>query len=167
MGRKAKMLVLTGRDQLRKTKPVRTAFTAAKQRRFFEALRQTCNVLRSCEMAEVSTCTVYRYRKLQAAFRAQWAEVLREAYADLELAMLDRALNGTARTVTRDGAVREVVHDYPNAVALTLLRLHRDAATEAAGAQGPIDVEELRERLAQRIERLRERHARDESSETE
>ena len=167
MERKAKALVLTGRTELRMTKSIRTAFTPAKQRRFFEALRATCNVLRSCEMADVSTPTAYRYRKLSAAFRAQWAETLREAYADLELAMLERTLNGTVKTVTREGAVKETVHDYPNAVALTRLRLHRDAAAEASVDQDPIDVAELREKIARKLERLRERQARARNRETQ
>lgn len=164
MGRKAKTLVLTGRTDLRMTKPSATAFTPAKQRRFFEALRASCNVVRSSEAAGISARTVYRHRKARAAFRAQWAETLREAYADLELAMLERTLNGTTRTITRDGAVKEIVHEYPNAVAMTLLKLHRDTVVEAGTEPGPAEVAELRERIARKIERLRERQAREQAA---
>lgn len=158
MGRSAKALVLRGRADLKMTRPDRRAFTPAKQRRFFEALRATCNVLRSCEAAGTSSVTVYRHRKSSAAFRAQWAETLREAYADLELAMLERALNGTTRTVTAsDGSVKQRLHEYPNAVALTLLRLHRDGVAEVSVEHDPADVDELRARIARKLGRLRER----------
>ena len=92
-----------------------------------------------------------------AAFRAAWAEALAEAYRNLELMMLERAMNGTVKTVTRaDGSI-DRTHEYPNAIALTLLRLHRDsaAAAEEEAEASEADVEELRARILRRIQRLR------------
>ena len=51
----------------------------------------------------------------------------------------------------------ERVREYPNAVALTLLRLHRETAAEATNEAEPTDIEEVRERLFNKLQRLRTR----------
>lgn len=158
MAAKEMVLVRDKRPLLRKAK--RNSFTAAKQDKFFAELAATCNVQAACRKARVSKPTVYRHRRMSASFRARWREAVREAYAALELVMLERAMNGTVKTVTGpDGAVEKRVHEYPNAVALTLLRMHRATVAEADQAEElePEDVDEVRERLARRIARLRAR----------
>jgi hypothetical protein len=71
--------------------------------------------------------------------------------------MLDRSLNGSEKIVTRKDGSEERIREYPNAVAMTLLRLHRETAEEATREADPADVEELRERLFNKLERLRKR----------
>lgn len=156
MARRAGELALAGgeRPQLRRR---RRGFTAAKQEIFFTTLAATCNVSLAAEAAGVCKATVYAHRRGSAKFRARWALELREAYAKLELALLDRALNGTVRTVTRADGRTDRIHDYPNAVALTLLRRHQESAAEAGFEPSPADVEELRGRLASKLARLRRR----------
>ncbi|MFL6739658.1 MAG: hypothetical protein ACJ8FJ_10805, partial [Sphingomicrobium sp.] len=51
----------------------------------------------------------------------------------------------------------ERMREYPNQIALTLLRMHRDTAVEAATEEPPQDIEEIRERLIEKLERLRRR----------
>jgi hypothetical protein len=144
-----------GRPQLQK--PKAKAFTKDKEDRFLAALAATCNVARSARRARVSKAAVYDRRQKSAAFRARWAAAVSEAYASLELAMLERMMNGTVKTVRRaDGSVDET-RDYPNAIALQLLRLHRDTAAEADREHDPEEIDEVRQRLAERIERLRQR----------
>lgn len=156
MARKELVLVHDKRPLLRK--PKRNSFTAAKQDKFFAELAATCNVNAACRKARVSKPTVYRHRRMSAEFRARWREAVSESYAALELMMLERAMNGTVRTVTgADGSVEKKVHDYPNAVALTLLRMHRDTVAEAEAEHDRDDVDEVRERIARRIARLRAR----------
>ena len=138
-------------------KPSRRGLTAAKKEIFFETLATTCNVAAAVRAARIGTTTVYRERQKSAEFRTRWASAVRESYAHLELMLLERAMNGTVRTVTRaDGSV-ERIHEYPNSVALTLLRSHRDTAEAEAVRHEPEDVEEIRDRLARRIEKLRAR----------
>lgn len=150
-----KMTLAGGRRPQFKNK--KNSFTLAKQEIFFAELAATCNVTASARKAGVSKQTVYAHRRASAGFRARWALAVREAYANLELAMLERALNGTVKTVTRaDGSV-DKTHEYPNAVALTLLRRHQELAAEVGTEHDPANVEELRERLANKIERLRKR----------
>jgi hypothetical protein len=144
-----------GRPQVRKAKP--RAFDKTKQDIFFETLAATCNVTRSARRAGVGKFAVYDHRRKSAAFRARWAAAIGEAYANLELTMIERMLNGTVKTVRRaDGSVDET-REYPNAIALQLLRLHRDTAVEAERDHEPEDVEEVRAQLAERLERLRGR----------
>lgn len=142
------------RPQLRKAQ---TRFTLARQETFFATLAAGCNVTRACRAARISRDCVYKWRIKSAAFRARWAEAVREGYARLELMMLERALNGTVRTLIRADGSKETVHDYPNAIALQLLRLHRQSATEAGIEHEPEDIETVRDRIARKIERLRKR----------
>jgi hypothetical protein len=135
----------------------RGRFTKAKQDRFFATLAATCNVSAACRRARVSLDTVYEHRKKSAAFRARWAAAVAEAYAKLELMMIERMMNGTVKTVTRRDGATETIQEYPNHIAMLLLRLHRGAAAEAEAEHDPQDIEEARERLARRLQRLRRR----------
>lgn len=45
--------------------------------------------------------------------------------------------------------------EYSNQVALTLLKMHRETAIEADEAPPPEDVEELRARIENKLERIR------------
>ncbi|NNM76663.1 hypothetical protein HJG53_07090 [Sphingomonas sp. ID1715] len=132
------------------------SFDAGKQERFFAELAATCNVRLSARRARVAVATVYKHKAQDAAFRARWAEAIGGAYHNLELMMLERAMNGTVKTVTKaDGSV-DRTHEYPNAIALTLLRLHRDNAAEAEPEVSEADADEIRARIMRRIGRLRD-----------
>jgi hypothetical protein len=147
-------LELRGGRRPQRAKPRRTSFTARKQAIFFAELAATCNVSAAARKARISDSTVYEHRLRYAAFRARWLEAVRESYARLELAVLDRSLNGTVKTVTRaDGSV-DRIHEYPNAMALQLLRQHRETAAAAQIEPDPTAVEEARRRIARKLERL-------------
>jgi hypothetical protein len=53
------------------------------------------------------------------------------------------------------------MREYPNQIALHLLKMHRDSAAEAIEEPGEVDIEELRERLFDKLQRLRKRIASD------
>jgi hypothetical protein len=155
MARGGTNLELAGGKVPRLRKAGRRAFTKAKQGRFLAALAATCNVSAACRRARVSDSCVYEHRRKDAAFRAGWVEAVREAYGRLELMTLERMMNGTVTTRTRaDGSV-DTTHEYPNALALQLLRLHRGTGSEPEQAPTAEDIDEVRERIAQRIDRLR------------
>jgi hypothetical protein len=167
MAKAEKGLELAGGKVPRLRKPQRKSFGKARQERFLAALAATCNVRAACRTARVSNTCVYAHRRKNAAFRAGWAEAVREAYGRLELATLERMMNGTVTTRTRaDGSV-DRTHEYPNAIALQLLRLHRQSAAEAQAEHDSVDMDEVRERIALRIERLRKRMERDGAGEAE
>jgi hypothetical protein len=164
-GRAANDLVLVGggtRAQVRKAS--RRDWTKAKEQRFLTVLAETCNVSRACEEAGVSDSGAYQRRKANAAFRAAWLDAIGTAYQRLELVLLERALNGTEKIVTKSDGREERMREYPNQIALTLLRMHRDTAAEAQTEVQADDVEEIRQRLLEKLERLRERYEREESA---
>ena len=152
-GKKPRMRKVTKRD-----------WTSAKEETYVDTLAETCNFTAAAAAAGVSISGALRRRKTNARFRASCREAIAFAYERLELAMLDRSLNGSEKIVIRKDGSEERIREYPNAVALTLLRLHRDGAAEATSEPDPGDVEELRERLFNKLERLRRREeARDEA----
>ena len=132
-------------------------WNAAKEEAYVNTLAETCNFTAAAAAVGVSTGSAWKRRKTNAAFRASCRDAVAAGYQRLELALLDRALNGSEKIVTRKDGSEERVREYPNAVALTLLRLHRETATEAMSEPEPTDIEEVRERLFNKLQRLRKR----------
>ena len=132
-------------------------WTKAKEVQFLSVLAETCNVTRAAQEAGVSVGGVYARRKRNAAFRAGWVEAIGVAYQRLELVLLDRAFNGTEKVVTRKDGSEEKMLEYSNQLGLSLLKMHRDTAVQAAPESEPTNIEEIRERLFNKLERLRKR----------
>jgi len=151
-----KGLVLIGgkKPQLRKTS--KRNWTKAKAATFLQVLAETCNVTRACAAAGVSVTHVYRKKKSDAEFRAGWMRSIATAYQQLELVLLERAFNGHERLVKVGGETR-VMRDYSNTLGMALLKLHRDSATDAEFELPQDEIEEVRERLIRKLQRMRER----------
>lgn len=166
MGRKAKAdeLVLVGGEKAQLRKASSKNWTKAKETNFLSVLAETCNVQRACEEAGVSDSQAYRRRKANAAFRAGWMDAIGIAYQRLEVVLLERALNGTEKVVIKTDGREERMREYPNQIALTLLRMHRDTAIEAQTEVPADDAQEIRARLVQKLERLRERFEQEDSA---
>ena len=156
VGRK---LVLVGGEKPQMRKASGKSITQAKQSEFLSVLAETCNVTRACEGAGVSVTHAYRMRKTDAAFRAGWLEAISIAYQRLELVLLDRAFNGTEKLVKRRDGSEERMTEYSNQLGLTLLKMHRDTVVEAATEFQPDQIEELRERIFKKMQRLKARDA--------
>lgn len=139
-------------------RPVRAhEWTAEKKRRFLEELASTCNVAASLRAVKMGSGSLYTLQKRDAGFRAEWSAALREGYAKLEVMLLDRALNGTVKTVTRaDGSV-DKTHEYPNAIALSLLKMHRETAIEADVEYHPEEIEAARRRIMRKVKAVQKR----------
>ena len=150
-------LVLVGGKVTQVRKASARDWTKAKAAEFLSVLAETCNVSLACEQAGVSQSQAYRRRKSDAAFRAGWLDAIGTAYERLELVLLERALNGSEKIVIKTDGREERMREYPNQIALTLLRMHRDTASEAETEIAADDVEEIRARLIGKLERLRER----------
>ena len=156
-GAKLKELTIVGGKTPRACKRSRRDWTKGKEETFLSTLAETCNVRLSAEAAGMSVAGVYLRRKKVAAFRAAWAEAIGAAYQRLELVMLDRALNGTEKIVVRKDGSEERMREYPNQIALHLLKMHRDSAVEATVEPNEADIEEVRERLFDKLQRMRKR----------
>jgi hypothetical protein len=160
MGRKAAKLVLGGGARPKMRAPSKRDWSRAKEEAYVNALAETCNFTAAAAAAGVSTGSAWKRRKTNAAFRASCREAVAAGYQRLELALLDRALNGSEKIVTRKDGSEERVREYPNAVALTLLRLHRDTASEVMSEPEATDIEEVRERLFNKLQRLKKKQDR-------
>jgi hypothetical protein len=159
LARKAKagelVLVSGGKTQMRKASE--RNWSKAKEREFLSVLAETCNVTLAAAEAGVSVSGAYRRRKMDAVFRGAWLEAIGTAYQRLEMVLLERAFAGTEKLIRRKDGSEERMVEYPNQLALTLLKMHRDTAVEATTEVAPDDVEEIRERLLEKLERLRKR----------
>ena len=100
----------------------------------------------------------YRRRKMDAAFRAEWIETIAIGYQRLEAVLLERAFNGTERVIKKRDGSEERMREYPNQLGLMLLRMHRDTAMEAESDLPVEDVNEIRERLVRKLQRLKKRN---------
>jgi hypothetical protein len=162
VGRKRKdssALVLAAGDKPKMRQATPRDWTKEKEAAFLSVLAETCNVTRAAQEAGVSTGGAYKRRKENAAFRAGWLEAISVAYQRLELVLLDRAFNGTEKVVKRRDGSEERMLEYSNQLGLTLLKMHRDTAVEAATEFQPDQIEEMRERLLGKLRRLKEREA--------
>ena len=91
MEREAGMKGGKGRDlQVRAER--KDVFGVAEQKRFLEHFAGTCNVVRSCELAEVKKSTVCKRRTNDTKFRAAWAAAQEQGYAALEAELVRRGL---------------------------------------------------------------------------
>jgi hypothetical protein len=157
-------LVLVGGKRAQKRKASSRDWSKAKESEFLSVLADTCNVTRAAAEAKVSVSAAYRRRKTDAAFRAAWLDAIAAAYQRLELVLLERVFVGTEKIVRRKDGSEERMIEYPNQLALTLLKMHRDTAVEAVADAPPDDVEEIRDRLLEKLERLRKREAESDAS---
>ena len=151
------VLVAGEKPQIRRADP--RNWTSKKEKEFLSALAETCNIRLAAEIAGVSVGHAYKKRKSDAAFRAGWLEAMSTAYQRLELVLLDRAFNGTEKVITRKDGSEERMLEYSNQLALTLLKMHRDTAVASAPENEPADIDEIRQRLFDKLERLRLREA--------
>ena len=124
---------------------------------FFATLSETCNVVRSAKAAGFTANWAYRKRKTDAGFRNAWAEAVREGYAKLELVLLERAIKGTPKPVFRRDGSERIVREYSNTLAVALLKRHAETADSASYEPAREELDEIRERILERLERLRER----------
>jgi hypothetical protein len=156
---KKKKLVLIGgrKPQLRKASA--RSWTKAKEETFFSVLAETCNVTRACKAARVGVTSVYRRKKENAEFRGGWLAAIAIAYQRLELVLLDRAFNGVEKLVSVRGGEPTVMREYSNQLGLALLKMHRDTAADAEFEMPADEIEDVRERLIRKLQRLKQRDA--------
>jgi hypothetical protein len=167
-GKRAKKemtLVAAGKPQLRKQ--AARDWSKAKADSFIAVLGETCNVSEACRHSGVPMTVAYRQRKMDAAFRARWIEAIGAAYSRLELMLLERAFNGTEKVVRRRDGSEERMREYPDHIALRLLQMHRETATEADNEPPIEDVNEIRERLVRKLQRMKKRDEEEEQREAE
>jgi hypothetical protein len=156
VARKPKLTLVAAKKPQRKKRAKRD-WSKAKAARFLAVLADTCNVSEACRRSGVPMTVAYRRRKMDAAFRAEWAEMIAIGYQRLEGVLLERAFNGTERVVTKKDGGEERMREYPNQLGLMLLRMHRETAIEADRELSEEEVSEIRERLVRKLQRMKKR----------
>ena len=138
-------------------KASRRNWTKTKESKFLSVLAETCNVTEAARQAGVCLSYAYKRRASNAGFRAGWMQAIGDAYQRLELVLLDRAFNGIEKVVKRRDGSEERMLEYSNQLGLSLLKMHRNTAAEAASEMPPEDVGEMREQLVKKLLRLKKR----------
>ena len=134
---------------------------------FVETLADTCNVTLAAAAIGRSIANVYKWRGKDAAFRASWDRALAIGYSRLELMLLERALHGVEKVVVARDGTSSVMREYPDRVALTLLRMHRETAAMAEESVDGREHDEACERIIAKLSRLKERDAADDKTREE
>jgi len=138
-------------------KASRRNWTKTKESKFLSVLAETCNVTEAARQAGICLSYAYKRRASNAGFRAGWMQAIGDAYQRLELVLLDRAFNGTEKVVKRRDGSEDRMLEYSNQLGLSLLKMHRNTAAEAASEMPPEDVGEMREQLVKKLLRLKKR----------
>ena len=153
----ARRLVLKSGRKPQMRKASRRNWTKTKESEFLSVLAETCNVTEAARQAGVCLSYAYKRRASNAGFRAGWMQAIGDAYQRLELVLLDRAFNGTEKVVKRRDGSEDRMLEYSNQLGLSLLKMHRNTAAEAASEMPPEDVGEMREQLVKKLLRLKKR----------
>lgn len=151
-------LALDGKSSPKRRARSAQSITPEQVETFFATLTETCNVVRSAKAAGFSTDWAYRKRKRDAAFRNGWAQAVREGYARLELVLLERAIKGTPKLVRTARGTDRVMREYSTALAVALLKRHAELADSAAGDADEDELNEIRERILEKLQRLKDRN---------
>lgn len=103
----------------------RTKRTDAREKKFLDVLRETCNVSEAANAAGVARRTVYEWRDADDAFRAAWDEAEQVAADRLEREAWRRAVEGTDKPVTFQGVITATYKEYSDKMLEMLLKAHR------------------------------------------
>ncbi|WP_341711578.1 hypothetical protein [Erythrobacter sp.] len=114
---------------------------------FLEELAETSNVTASAAKAGVPTSDVYRSRRANRDFAAQWRAALFEGYANLEMEVLG---------YLRDPAP---ARKMDVAVALRLLAAHKETIAKERAQRANVSAAQVRETIERKVEELRQKVA--------
>lgn len=148
-------LVLDGRSSPKRRRASAQSISDEQIETFVVTLTETCNVVRSAKAAGFSANWAYRKRKRDAGFRNAWGQAVREGYAKLELVLLERAIKGTPKPVFRKDGSERIIREYSTALAVALLRRHAETADSAAFEPAQEELEEMRARILERLDKVR------------
>ncbi|RED16053.1 hypothetical protein [Parasphingopyxis lamellibrachiae] len=141
----------SGKAQIRAVR--HDGWTEERREIFLETLAETCNVTAAFTAAGMTSSSAWALRKRDAGFAQAWDEAIAIAYEQLELVMLERAINGTEKPIVRGGKEVATMKQYSDGVGIRLLQAHRETAMRVREREGgrfdPIEAfEEVKRRLA-------------------
>lgn len=114
---------------------------------FLNALVETSNVTAAAEEAGVKLQQVYRTRRADAGFAAEWRAALFEGYANLEMEVLG---------YLRDPAPQRKMDV---AAALRLLAAHKETVSKERAHRANVSAAQVREAIERKVDELRQKVA--------
>lgn len=129
-----KRVVMSRGGRLQTQKERGGSWTKAKRTAFLAELGITLNIQAACRKVKMGRSGLYALRRRDAGFRAEMGQVIADAYEQLELKYLERGVHGVKRPVFQGGRKVGEIIEYPDKVAMTLLRAHGDTAARAREA---------------------------------
>lgn len=102
-----------------------TALTPEARALFLEALRETCNVAYASKVVGISRQTLYKHRKNDKTFEADWDDAIDFAMDNLEGEAYRRAHEGTAKPVFYKGDLCGHVQEFSDGLTQFLMKAHR------------------------------------------
>jgi hypothetical protein len=128
---------------------------------FLAELAASANVSASARAAGMKEAQAYAERRKSASFRGAWQEALSEGYAQLELMMLERAMQALRSKGGAPDPAKTRMEEYSNKLAMTLLAAHSAAVRgiKSASAKSvphhPVDG--VKARLSSRFDLMHQR----------
>ena len=125
---------------------------------FLQTLRETGNVSAAARHVGKSRAAVYRARKQDDAFAADWDDALEEAADWLELEALRRAVDGTEEGRYFQGEMIGTITRYSDSLLMFLLKARRPqlygGLRQTTSGDGAKNIERLRDELETKMARL-------------
>lgn len=103
----------------------RTVRTDRAREKFLASLAETCNVSESARFSGMSRQAAYEWRADDQAFAEAWDNAEQEAADKLEREAWRRAVEGTDKPITFQGAVTGTYKEYSDRMLEILLKAHR------------------------------------------
>lgn len=103
----------------------RTSRTDRAREAFIATLRESCNVSEAARAAGIGRSTAYEWRDDDPEFAAAWDDAEQEAADKLEREAWRRAVEGTDKPVTFQGAITATYKEYSDRMLEILLKAHR------------------------------------------
>ena len=100
----------------------RTIRTPKTRAAFLEALKNTCNITKACELSGLGRTSAYEWREEDPEFAADWQKALDVAADLLEEEAVRRATEGTRKPVFQGGQLVGHVQEYSDTLMIFLLK---------------------------------------------
>jgi len=100
----------------------RTNRTPKKREAFLEALKETCNITKACELSSLPRRTAYDWKAEDPEFAADWQKALDIAADLLEEEAVRRAKEGTLKPVFQGGNLVGHIQEYSDTLMIFLLK---------------------------------------------
>lgn len=101
---------------------MQTIRTPKKREQFLDALRNTCNITKACDLAGLGRASAYEWREEDESFARDWKKALEMGADLLEDEAVRRAKDGVEEPVYQAGKLVGHVQKYSDTLLIFLLK---------------------------------------------